>query len=684
MGLVARQSAILLGGVTLLAAAMQPGIAQDNQVHRTHITLLERLVIGAGAEKIAIDTPQAVTVLDQEALDAAQATTIGEFFQTVPGVAMIGADRAFGQAFNIRGIGAAESGDESKIVVTVDGAPKFFELYRVGSFFSDPELYKSVEVLRGPASSTLYGSGALAGVVNFTTKDASDFLQPGMMGAMRLKAAYDSNGNGTLTSGIWAHEFSEGFEVLAAGNWRRSNDFLLADGTTLTGSAFDAWSGLLKATGRFGDRDEQVVRLSYQHWDSDAQNQDYSQTGTISMFGTVDRHVIDRTAVLSYENPASDNPWLDVKASISYSDTSVAQSNASLGAPFMNADYGYGTWSGNAQNTITYSADDFENFFTFGLQASHQVRTAAPLAPPPVIGTHPEGTQSRVGIFAQNEYIWNDTLTLIGGARVDFNRLDPSSNLVGAVTTEDVAFSPKIAALYKLSDNFTVFGSIAHTERFPTLDEVFSVSGARGMNFGLEKESSDNFELGFAVSAYDLMAIGDSLSLKTTAYYNNVTNLIQSSAAPYYYDNLGHARLYGVEIEGAYNSEYVFANLAWTIGYGVDAATGAALATIPAHKLVATLGGRLPENDLEFGVRGTFAADAPNGLGAMGTPGTPGVGYQTYDLFASWTPQTGLFEGSELRLSVDNLFDTDYRDNLSIDRSRGRTFKLSLARQFDY
>ena len=86
------------------------------------------------------------------------------------------------------------------------------------STYSDPELYKSVEVLRGPASSTLYGSGTLAGVVNLTSKDAADFIQPGLMGAVRLKAAYDSNGDGTVTSGIWALEFGEGFEVLAAGS----------------------------------------------------------------------------------------------------------------------------------------------------------------------------------------------------------------------------------------------------------------------------------------------------------------------------------------------------------------------------------------------------------------------------------------------------------------------------------
>src|SRR5690606_2933618 len=178
MGLVKMRAVTLMGGVALAIVAVQGASAQN--VNATKITVLERLVIGAGAPKVAIDTPQAVTVVNQDDIDAAQATTIGEIFDNVPGVAVIGSDRALGESFNIRGIGTAESsGDESRIIVTVDGAKKFYEQYRMGSFFSDPELYKQVEVLRGPASSTLYGSGALGGVINFTTKDASDFIADG-------------------------------------------------------------------------------------------------------------------------------------------------------------------------------------------------------------------------------------------------------------------------------------------------------------------------------------------------------------------------------------------------------------------------------------------------------------------------------------------------------------------------
>lgn len=190
---LAGRLALLSGGIAL-GVIVATGTAFAQQADRLDVpeegqgevaassggsTLLDRVVIGAGVEKVAIDTPQAVTVLDQEAIEAEQPMTIGEIFRQVPGVTIVGSDRVAGQSFNIRGIGDLGSADESKIIVSVDGAVKFYEQYRMGSFFSDPELYKRVEVLRGPASSTLYGSGAIGGVVNFTTKDASDLLQDG-------------------------------------------------------------------------------------------------------------------------------------------------------------------------------------------------------------------------------------------------------------------------------------------------------------------------------------------------------------------------------------------------------------------------------------------------------------------------------------------------------------------------
>lgn len=708
MGPVARNMAALLSGaaVTVLVG-MHGAEAQEATTNEAEkkgrVTLLQQLVLGAGAEKIAINTPQAVTVLNQDDIDREQAETTGGLFKSVPGVTMVGSERVFGEAFNIRGIGSTEnSADGSRIIVNVDGAQKFYEQYRMGSFFSDPELYKKVEVLRGPASSTLYGSGALGGVINFVTKDASDFLKDGKNNALRLKSSYETNGNGLLGSAIYARRLNDNVEFLATGNYRTADEFTLGNGTKLLGSDFNAWSGLMKGTAHFGDNNEQVVRLSYQRWDSDADNQAYAQTGTQAAFGTVDRHVVDSTAILSYENPVSDNPWLDIKANISYSDTAVEQRNGTLaGSNIIDADYGYRTWQANLQNTSEFSGEAYQNFLTYGVQASHQDRIGVSqliTGTGDAISTHPEGTDNKLGAFVQNEYVWNEKLTLIAGMRGDFVWRQPgeaAESLGNAVDVNDQAWSPKIAALYKVNDNFGVFGSIAHAERLPTLDELYTWS--KGVSVDLKKEKSNNYEVGFTTSGNDIFQEGDALSLKTTGFYNDLTDLIQLTAtgASRYFYNVGKARIYGVEIEGAYDSDYVFANLAYTGVKGENLTPGLnygkPLSTIPAHKIVLSLGARMPDRDLEFGGRVTHAFEAPNSIqGTASSSATPSAtvvpadAWTTVDLFASWKPQSGQFEGWQAQFGINNIFNAYYRDAIALDYAKGRTFKLTLAKQLDW
>ena len=192
-------------GTALIVTPIQAW-AQDTAADAPQTTrmTLDRMVISAGTEKVAIDTPQAVSTLDQDDIDQIQATTIGDLLEAMPDVNVQGGVGQLGQGFNIRGLGTAIGDSDNRILLTVDGVTKFYEQYRMGALFSEPELYKRVEVLRGPASSTLYGAGALAGVINFTTKDASDFLADGDPLAVRLKAATETNAQAHTLSGIVA------------------------------------------------------------------------------------------------------------------------------------------------------------------------------------------------------------------------------------------------------------------------------------------------------------------------------------------------------------------------------------------------------------------------------------------------------------------------------------------------
>lgn len=732
MGLVGRNMAVLLGGaaMTILLGAQagwaqeteptEQATAEQQQVNQAdkkgRVTLLQRLVLGAGVEKVAVDTPSAVTVLNQQDIDTLQPETIGEVISAIPGVNLTGSDRLLGQSFNIRGIGAPEnSGDGGRIIVNVDGAQKFYEQYRMGSFFSDPELYKRVEVLRGPAFSTLYGSGALGGVINFETKDASDFIAEGQNGALRLKSSWNSNGDGYLLSSILAQRLGENAEFLLTGNYRASDPYTSGDGDEVIGTNFKAWSGLAKGTFKVGD--EGIGRLSYQQWDSDLNDQQLSQTSTATFFGLIDRRVIDRTAVASYENPFSDNDMLDVKLTASYSDTSNEQRDADLRAScsagsfavVCDSNYAYETWQFNAENGMDWAGDNWTNHLTVGWQTTYLTRTAEAFfndgSQFPVT-FHPEGTDLKTGIFAQNEFVWDERLSIIPGARVDWRRLTPDDGVIDpssgdtADTSDDTAFSPKIAALYKLNDTVSVFGSIAHTERFPTIDEVFSTASSSATflpSFDLKKEKSNNFEAGFALSGFDLVQAGDAGQLKLTSFYNDVKDLIalNSPFTPGFNDkqgfiNINNAEIYGFEVESAYDADYVFANASYSYVVGKNKDTDAYLTSVAPHELAFTVGGKVPDYYLRFGWTARFVAGPQDKALDRDTPPPPGTStrfseaFNVHNIFLTWTPEDGQFAGWEAEVGVDNLFDKQYKEFLVNDDAKGRTFKVSLAKQFGW
>lgn len=722
MGLIGKRAGILLGGAAFAVIATAGALkAQEADGETTvnesekagRVTLLQKIVVGAGVEKVAIDTPQSVTVVEQREIDEKQAATIGDVIRDIPGINVTGSDRMLGQSFNIRGVGAPEnSGDGGRIIINVDGVQKFYEQYRMGSFYSDPELYKKVEVLRGPASSTLYGSGALGGVVNFETKDASDFIADGGTGALRVKAGYNSNRADWLTSVVLAQRFGDA-DLLLTGNFRRADSYVSGNGTEVVGTNFQTWSGLAKGTFKVGD--EGKLRLSYQHWDSDLDDQQLSQTSTATFFGLIDRHVVDRTAIAAYENPFSDNDLLDLKVALSYSGTSNQQRDADLRsscspgtfAVVCDSDYAYNTWQFNAQNTMEWHGDNWDNFLTIGSQTSHQNRVADSYfndGTPFPVTFHPEGRDLKTGVFVQNEFIWDGRLTVIPGVRLDWHRLTPDSGVIDpgtslpAASSDDTAISPKIAAHYKVNDTLAVFGSIAHTERFPTIDEVFSTASSSATflpSLGLKKEKSNNFEAGFALSGNDLFQAGDAGQLKFTGFYNDVKDLIalDSPFSPGFnnrpgFVNINRAEIYGIEVEAAYEADYVFANAAYTWLNGKDKDTGAYLQTIAPHELSFTLGGQLPEQDLRFGWKARVVAAPQDPARRSSTPiGTStryAKAFDVHDAFLSWTPKEGQLAGWEAHLGVDNIFNKQYKEFLMNDDAKGRTFKISLSKQFGW
>ncbi|EQB11640.1 TonB-denpendent receptor [Sphingobium quisquiliarum P25] len=690
-----KMKSMLLLGSALIAAPVTAWAQEEDAPETTRMTL-DRMVISAGTEKVAIDTPQAVSTLDQDDIDQVQATTIGDLLEGMPGVNVQGGVGQLGQGFNIRGMGTAIGDSDNRILMTVDGVTKFYEQYRMGAFFSEPELYKRVEVLRGPASSTLYGAGALAGVINFTTKDASDFLSGGDPLAVRVKAATETNAAAHTLSGIVAAQPVEGVELLGSYNYRRSDDYKSGNGQTVAASATESDSWLVKGRVSIGGNRKHAIWASYQDWISDAP-QVYDQVSAATGNSLMRRRVHDKTAVLGYVNDFNGSKLLNIDAQIAYSLSKVHQTETSFLGPLAYSDFSYESWQAKVQNTSEFDlGGDWTTFLIVGGQWSEQKRRNPRVSTSgtvtPGAGTHPEGDMTRYGLFGQLEIIWSDKLTIMPGVRVDWNDLKPGDTVVGGTVLTKKArgsgVSPKLAALYNITPWFGLFGSVARTVRMPNIDEIFTRSATRPNNPDLRPEKSDNIEAGFTLSFDDALGKGDRFRAKTTLFQNDVKDLIVNVSAPAgtpYFQNINRSRFKGLEIEAEYGIGGFFARGNASFIDGKDRRTGAYLNTIPANDYRLTLGYADAASGLSGGWTGEFAErqdKVATGPFSSAGSGLPTPGYSVHNLFFAFKPQSGPARGFEFRIAADNIFDKQYRRHLSSLAAEGQSFKFTVASTF--
>ncbi len=689
---------ILLTSVAVIGTVAAPAMAQEDA---ETFTPLGRIVLGAGAEKVAIDAPQSISVLDEDDIATVQPGTIGDVLERSPGITTVGSESRFGESLNIRGIGGGTSADEPRIVTLIDGVKKYYESYRQGSLFTDPAFFKTVEILRGPASSTLYGAGALAGVVSLETKDASDFLEPGDPFGIDQKLEYRSNGDGRESATFLAFAPDDQFDGLIGFIYDDSDFMESGDGDRIFGTRITETNLLVKGTLRFGDADEHAVETGYIRYQGEADDQLLDVIDNVSFFGTVDREVIDTTAFVNYQYNPLDNNLIDLEVQLSYgkSENYVTDFQGSPGiADSFDTDYAYEGRGLRIENTAQFQGAAAENYLTFGVDISQQDRIST-RASAANAAFQPEGTTDTIGIFAQNEFIWDQKLTVLTGARIDFQETTPGDQVPTDQTVNGEGKAATLALHYQLTDQWAVFGSASYTERLPVVDELYdsraTTGGADQVSAGtLENEESRNIELGFSYSQNDVLGTGDQLSFKTVAFRNDLDNLIArnnaGAAGEPVFVNIDEASIQGVELEAAYESERFFGALAYTNLDGENESDPASLNPnledrIPANTLVLSLGTRVPAVNLELGWTGThYESKGRSSAGMTGVTTIDTPDEVIHDIYAAWTPDEGVFKDLTVRLGVINVADTDYRTHLqSADvRRAGRSINLSVSRTF--
>ncbi|MEC7668795.1 MAG: TonB-dependent receptor plug domain-containing protein, partial [Pseudomonadota bacterium] len=219
---------VCLSLATPVAAQEEPGF-------------LGTLILTVGKRDLSFGTALSRTVVDEEEIQDRQASTVAQLIDVVPGVTLVNGTTPQGSGINIRGFGANTTfGTDQKIAVQIDGASVGSEeLYRIGTqLFTDPMLYREVEVLRGTIGSFAYGSGIVGGVVKLETKDASDFTNGELGFAGSQTFEYGSNGNSKVSSTNLAWMPTEKAEFLLNYTIRDQDNLTAGDGSEIGNSAF--------------------------------------------------------------------------------------------------------------------------------------------------------------------------------------------------------------------------------------------------------------------------------------------------------------------------------------------------------------------------------------------------------------------------------------------------------------
>jgi hemoglobin/transferrin/lactoferrin receptor protein len=692
---MARFKSLLLQSVSLAALAGGTAVAQE--APRAPVTQLDAVTVTATRNETTIgNVPATVTVIDSKEIDERNVNNIRDLIRYEPGVSVGNSPQRTGSgSYVIRGIG------ENRVLVTVDGVrvPDFPANSQPGTYFRDYvdlENVKRVEIVRGPASS-LYGSDAIGGVVAYITKDPADYLN-----------LFNKNWYTGLKSGYSSADssFSE-TATLAARNGDVDMLLLLTrrDGheTENNGSReanpqdYSVNNALGKLVYHVSPVDQ--VRLTVEaverNTDTDFRSDVGPVTGAVVTASKANDHTVRRRVSVDHVHSAQVGFVDSIRWQVAYqdvdrnehSDQSRLVGGTSQRLRVTDQDFGQEIYSVDLQlqsnfniaslpNRLTYGFDvDFtqtsrpRDRTEFNLTAGTSTKTVAGESFPTKV--FPDTDTLLGGAYVQDEITaLDERLSIIPAARVDYYKMTPHSDFafernnnagpVGEVSAAEV--SPKLGALYRLTDTYSIFGQYAHGFRSPPYDDAnigFTNTAAQYRilpNPDLEPETSDGFEAGVRG------AFKDGSSFSITGFYTLYKNFIENRQVGveagtnfllFQSINLDKVTIYGAEAKGRWQF-HPRVSLLGAVAYarGEDEQTGNPVDSVDPLKGVLGLRYDDPDN---WGAELIGTAVAPHNRVSNPTL-FKAPGYGTLDLIGFWNFNPNL----SLNVGLFNLLDKKY------------------------
>ncbi len=662
--------------------------------------------------------PGQVSVVGRTNVDVFAPSAISDLLRDVPGLEFSGGPRRTGETPALRGL------SDQNVLILVDGARQSFNSAHDGRFFIDPDLIGTAEVVRGPASA-LYGSGAVGGVLAFETVDAADLLRGGEDFGLRLRTGYQDS-NEEVFGSATAFGMIGGVDLVGSIGVRRSGDIELGDGTTLP-SDDEILSSLLKA--EYDLTQALRIEASWARFENNAVEPNNGQGVVLAddpvLSADVEKEVITNTfrGAVAFDPRSA---WIDARVTGYFTDTGVEEVDSTFFDPDnpdvvgRTVDRDVETIGVNARNVSRFSIANLEAAATVGIDWFEDSQDGRDSNVSDLTRSGvPNGSTAFLGVFAQLETSIERPLGLPGDLvfipSIRFDEFE--SEVDGEFTTDDDAFSPRVAGSYGPVEWLRVFASYSEAFRAPSIGELFlegphfpqahpvlsdftvnppvfvPVFNNFVPNADLEPEETQTIEVGAGVDFRSVLFAGDRLQAKASYYQTDAEGLIDifvlgangapftgapdaatfspTCFAPPFFPcaagttesrNVDDAELDGIEVEAIYDSRRLRAQATYATVNGEDTATGADIGTLTPDRFNLDVRGKFPEWGVDVGGRvqlanefRRFAFDSDQDALVLAEER---ASYAVLDLYASWRPR--FLEGVRVDAGVDNVFDTDY------------------------
>jgi hemoglobin/transferrin/lactoferrin receptor protein len=649
----------------------------------------------------AFEYPGSVTVIDQEDIQTRIPSTVDDVMLGVPNVTFAGGPRRNGESPIIRGFTAQD------VIVLLDGTRQDLITGHDSRFFLDPALLESVEVVRG-ATSALYGSGGLGGVMELRTKDASDFLEPGETFGMNTFIGGQSV-NDEVSPGVTMFGTVNGnLDLIGSFVFRDSDNIDLGDDNELTADD-KIYSGLAKATYTTGPNSFEGAWLRYDGSSVEPSNPQSSTGNDLQ-----DKHIVTQTWRGTYGFHDPGNDWVDLDATVYYSQNNIHEERRDdLGAGPEGEELkrDLDTVGLRLDNRTKFEFDSESNVvFTYGVEGYRDMQDGDDDGGD--LAGVPDATSNLAGVFAQAEFSFPAPLGLPGdfliipGARFDY--YESESDL--ASDNVDTAFSPKIATSYMPTDWLMFYGSYGYAFSAPNMNDLYltgihfeiplgppfpTIVNRFLPNPDLKSQTTRTVEAGMGVDFEDVLMTNDRATAKGGWFLTYGDDLITRNVfqpSPFVdcnpfiagdcdgttiIDNVNKAKLDGVEIEGSYENDYMLLTAAYSHIDGENRETGEPLGDLQPDTLTFHTAAKIQLLDLQIGSYVTWAQDFTN----TDDPTLERDGFVVTDIYVVWAPQEEMLQGFTLAAGIDNVFDETYTRVFTDSNEPGRNYKAMVAYQ---